>query len=106
MSNLVYQHMSHDSAQRFVVLGPVVEDWAAIQPDHVWHLHWRALRAERQANTLKQAQQIKRALYVHVVEHLVRSKILDLDHESLAQSPEPGRQAHENLACQSLQVRQ
>ena len=35
MANLVHQHVTDDRAQFLVVLGPVVQDRPAVQPDHV-----------------------------------------------------------------------
>ncbi len=35
VADLVDQHMPHNDLKRFVVLGPVIEDRAAVKPDHV-----------------------------------------------------------------------
>src|SRR6185295_16486337 len=71
MPDLVHQHMGDDRAERIVVLGPVIEDRAAVEPDHVWHLHRRAFRAERQPDAMKQPEDVELAAQPHPVEHLV-----------------------------------
>src|SRR5271169_5350460 len=85
MTDLVHQHMLDDGAERFVVLGPVIDDRAAIEPDHVGHLYRRAVGAERQANALEQAEQIELALGPHLIEHLIAWEIVDLDDKVRAQ---------------------
>ena len=62
VADLVHQHVGDDGAERLVVLGPVVEDRPAIEPDHVRHLHRRAFGAERQADALEQAEQVELGL--------------------------------------------
>src|SRR5262245_24636623 len=44
VADLVHQHVGDDGAERLVVLGPVVEDRAAVEPHHVGHLRRRAVR--------------------------------------------------------------
>ena len=61
MPDLVHQHMRDDGAERLVVLGPIVEDRAAVEPDHVGHLGGRALGAKRQSDPLEQAENVELA---------------------------------------------
>src|SRR5580704_5731705 len=75
MADLVNEHMLDDIAQRVLVLGPVIEDRPAVEPDHVRHLPGGAFRAERQADPLEQAEQVELALRLHLVKHLVAWKI-------------------------------
>ena len=93
MADLVHQHMRDDGTERLVVLGPIVQDRTAVEPDHVRHLHGRAFRPEWQAYALEQAKQIELSLRLHVIENLVSRKILDMDHETFAECPEILRQA-------------
>src|SRR5205823_526697 len=46
VADLVHQHMLHDCAQGLLVLGPIVEDRPAVEPDHIRHLHRIALGTE------------------------------------------------------------
>src|SRR5260370_30001054 len=50
VADLVHQHMGDDRPQRLLVLAPIIEDRPAVEPDHVRHLHRRAVLAERQAD--------------------------------------------------------
>src|ERR1700704_2677922 len=70
MADLMHQDVRDDGAEHFVMLGPVVQDRAAVEPDHVRHLHRRAFRAERQAYAMEQPHEVERAFDVHAVEHL------------------------------------
>src|SRR6516162_9060531 len=90
--DLVHQHVLDDGAQRLVVLGPIVEDRPPVEPDHVRHLHRRALVPEREADPLEQAEQVELALGPQIVEHLIGRKILDPNDQVLAQCAELARQ--------------
>ena len=46
MAYLMHQDMFDDSAKRLVVLGPIIENWAPVEPDHVRHLDGGASEAE------------------------------------------------------------
>jgi hypothetical protein len=80
------------------MLGPIVEDRAAIEPDHIGHLHGGAFRLERQADALEQSHQRERVVDFHVVEHFVLREVLDPDDQPLAQAAETVRQAGEHRA--------
>src|SRR5438552_2389260 len=69
VADLVHEHMGHDRAERLVVLRPVEQDWHAIEPHHVGHLHRRAFRLEWQAHALEQAEQVVLRLRLELVEH-------------------------------------
>src|SRR5215471_7319237 len=77
MANLMHQNMLDDRAKRLVVLGPIIENWTAIEPDHIRHLDRGAFRAERQPDALKQAEQVELGLRAHLIEHLVGREIVD-----------------------------
>src|ERR1700730_11216249 len=57
VADLVDQHMAHDVAQRLLVLGPVIQDRAAVEPDHVRKSGNVAMGLMRKPNTMKQAEQ-------------------------------------------------
>ena len=42
VADLMDQHVGNDGAERVLMLTPIVEDWPAVEPDHVGHLHRRA----------------------------------------------------------------
>src|SRR5581483_6641255 len=92
MADLVHQDVRDDRAERFVVLGPVVEDRPAVEPDHVGHLHRGAFRAEGHADSLEQAEQVEFGLGLEVVENIVGREILDPDDEAFAERAEFFRQ--------------
>src|SRR5208282_578520 len=106
MTDLVHQHMLDDRAERFVMLGPVIEDRAAIQPDHVGHLHRRAFDTERQTDALEQTEQIELALRVHFIEHLIAREIIDLNDEVGAQVAKFARQMAKHLAGEDFELRE
>ena len=54
--------MADDMAQRLLMLGPVVEDRPAVEPDHVGQPGDVVVAAERQSDALKQAEQVEFAL--------------------------------------------
>ena len=55
MADLVDQHVADDMAQRLVMLGPVIQDRPAVEPDHVGQPGDVVVAAERQSDVLKQA---------------------------------------------------
>src|SRR5712691_4333652 len=104
MADLVHQHVGDERAQGLVVFGPVVEHRAAIEKDHVGHLHRRAFVAERQADAVEQAEQVELALRLHLLEHLVAGEIVDPDDEVLAQRAEPRGQPAERRDGERLEL--
>ena len=104
MADLVHQDVGDDRAQGLVVLGPVIQDRTAVEPDHVGHLSRYAFRTKRQADALEQAEQIELALRAQVVEHLVGRKILDPDDQILAQRAKSLRQAAKGVMGERLQL--
>jgi hypothetical protein len=104
MADLMHQHMPDDRTERFVVLGPVVEDRAPVEPDHVRHLHRSALRAERQADALEQAEQVEIALGAHVIEYLLARKIVDLNDEVFAEIAKSAGQMAEYFGGEDFEL--
>ena len=88
---------------RLLVLGPVIKDRPPVEPDHVRHLDRVALGAERQADALKQAEQVELAFGAHMVEHLFGRKIVDLDDDIGAKVAETARQAAVNIAREQFE---
>jgi hypothetical protein len=74
--------------ERFIVLGPVVDDGTAVEPDQIGQSGNVILALERQACALEQSEQIIFAVGFHLVQHLVGREILDEDDEIFAQTPE------------------
>src|SRR5258708_19769702 len=87
MADLVNQHVADDMAQGLVMLGPIIQDRAAIEPDQVGQPRDIVIAAERQADALEQAEQIEFALRIHLVEHLVGRKIVNADDHAPASVP-------------------
>src|SRR3984957_11292040 len=106
MADLVDQHMADDPSQRFVMFGPVIQDRAAIQPDHVGQPRNVVLAAKRQADALKQAEQVEFAFGLHLVEHFFGRKIIATDDPAFAQTAKALRQALENLVRHRLDLGQ
>src|SRR5215831_4870008 len=102
MTDLMYQHMFDDGAERLVVLGPIVENWTTIEPNHVRHLHGGALRTERQANALKQAEQVEFGFGAHLIEHVVGGEIVDPNDDIGGEIAKALRQAPKHLAGQDF----
>ena len=84
------------------MLGPVVEDRPAVEPDHVRHRLRRAFGAEGEADALEKAEQVEFGLRPHVFEHLFGREVLDPDDEPLAEGAELLRQRGIGLAGQGL----
>jgi hypothetical protein len=77
MTDLMHQHMCDDRTQRFIMLCPVIENWATVEPDHIGQLPGLRHRSIlRQANAAKQAEQIKGCLGFHFAQGLILGKII------------------------------
>src|SRR4051794_31006372 len=97
MADLVNQHVADDMLQCFFVLGPVIEDRPAVEPNQIRQPGNVLIAAKRQADALKQAEQVELAFRVHFLEHLLARKIIDPDDHALAQLAKGFWQASENL---------
>jgi len=106
MPDLVHQHMRDDLAERVVMLGPVIENRAAVEPDHVWHLNGCALGTERQADALEQAKQVELAVRLHLVEDVLARKIIYSDDHIGGEVTKPLRQMLEDFAGQGFKFGQ
>ena len=97
VADLVHQHMADDGAQRLVVLGPIVQDRPAVQPDHVRQSGDVVVALLRQADALEQPEQVELGLGLHLVEHLVGREIVDPDDQVVAQRAKIRRKPGEHL---------
>src|SRR5215207_8310740 len=98
MPDLVHQHVRYERAQRLLMLGPIVEDRAPIEPDHVRELPGHERRAAlRQADAAEQPEEIERAVEAHLAQSLVVGKLLDPDDDAVARTP-PRRDARDRRA--------
>ena len=81
MSDLMHQNMCHDRAQRFLVFGPIVEDGAPVEKDHVGKppRFGRSLIL-RHADAVEKSKQIE-GLGFHGIQHIVSREILHQDHK-------------------------
>ena len=105
MADLVHQHMGDDGGERVLSVAPGVEQGAAVEPDHVGQFAGLGDGAAvGQAAAAEQAEQVEFALGPHLVERLVVGEIDHLDHDALAQAPEPGRKLREGGVGQRLDV--
>lgn len=96
VADLVHQHMADDGAERVLAIGPIIEDRAAIEPDHVGLLPGlREDFALRQAAAAKEAEQIVVAFAFHLVERLVVRPVVDADDDARAQLAKSFRQGVE-----------
>ena len=106
MADLMHQDMLDDGAKRLVVLGPIIENWAPVEPDHVRHLNGCALGTERQADALKQAKQVELAVRLHLVEDVLARKIIHSDDHIGGEVTKPLRQMLEDFAGQGFKFGQ
>ena len=97
VADFVDQHMADDMAERLLVLGPIVQDGPAVEPDHVGQAGDVAMALLRQPHALKQAEQVEFARCLHLVENLLGRKVVDADDQALAQIAKALGQALEHL---------
>ena len=64
----------------------------------------RALRAERQADTLEQTHQVERIVDPHIVEHFIGREVVDMNNQPLAQRAEFFRQPRKGLLCHDFDI--
>ena len=105
MNALTSGHVADDVAQLLLVLGPIVENGPAIQPDAVGlapGLRHRAVVGEPDAS--EQAEQVELAFELHVLDHLVVGKIGDADLDAAGQGPELSRQCRVGGGGQRLEI--
>ena len=79
VADLVDQHVGDDVAQRFLVLGPVVEDGTPIERHAVGSFAGGGVPALGDAAPLEEAEQVERRLQRQVVHDLLVGKFGDLD---------------------------
>ena len=105
MADLVNEHMGDDGAERLLVLGPIIEDGAAIEEDHVGKgARMGHLLAMGEPHALEQAEQVEFARGLHVFEHIVIREILDPDDDIAGQIVKSLGQARIGFARQRVQI--
>ena len=105
MADLVHQHVGHERAERLLVLGPIIEERAAVEPDHVRELPGRRRRpALREADAAEQAQKIEGAVEAHLAQRLVVRELLHPHDDAVAQTLEARRQSGERLFGETLEI--
>src|SRR6478735_7239060 len=104
MPDLMHQDMGHDFSQGVLVLGPIIENRPAIEPDHVGHELRGRIRLEWQSDALEQAKQVELALGTHALENLVSWKIFNSDDEVLTEIAEVLRKTRIRLRRKALDV--
>ena len=102
MPDLVDQHMAHDPPQRFVMFGPVIKDRPPVEPDQIGQAGIVAMALLRQADPLKQAEQVELAFRAHFVENFFCREIFYPDNDALAQIAEGFRQPLQDVVRQGL----
>jgi hypothetical protein len=103
MADLVNEHMGDDGAQGLLMLGPVVENRAAVEEDHVGQrARMGQLLAMGEADTLEQAEQVEVA-GLHVGEDIVIREILDPYDDIAGKLVKSPGQARISLACERVQ---
>ena len=98
VADLVDEHMRHEVAEGFLVLGPVVQDRAPVEPHHVGQLTGLEGGGRLgEAGSAKQAEEIEGRFAVHLPQGLVVGEVVDPDRDALAQAPEALRQARKGV---------
>src|SRR6516165_11210714 len=97
VTDLVDQHVTDDVAQRLLVLRPIIQDWPAVEPDHIGEAGDIRMTLIWQAGSLEEAEQIEFRFGLHLVQHLVAWEIVDPYDHALAQFAKALRQALEDL---------
>ena len=77
MADFMNQHMTDDMPERLVIFGPIIQNWSAIEPDHVGHRRDFIAAAKRQPDALKQSKQIEFAFGFHGSQNFLRWKVLN-----------------------------
>ncbi len=104
MADLVNEHMGDDGAQGLLVLGPVIENGAAVEEDHVGQRTGMSqLLAMGESYPLEQAEQVEVAGF-HVGEDIVIREILDPYDDIAGELMESLGQARISLACERVQI--
>ena len=92
VAELVDQHMGDDVAQRFLVLGPIVENGAPVERDAVRAFAGGRVPAFRDAAALEQAEQVERGFQRQIVHDLLGRKLGDLNDDLAGQRAKVRRQ--------------
>src|SRR5690606_29996100 len=104
MADLVHEHVSDDVPKGFIIFGPVIENGAAVQEDHVG-LGCRVAEAfPIEAYSRVKAHKIEWALDAELLQHLFGREVLHANYEISTHVTEMLRQPFPRLSGQDLQV--
>ena len=103
MADLVNEHMGDDGAQRLLVLGPVIENGAPVEEDHIGKCSgMREFLGLGEAGSLEQPEKVELAFGLHVAEHIVFREILDPDDDVAGKVVKSHRQTRMGLSRQRV----
>src|SRR5690606_29668067 len=106
VADLMDEHMGDDISQRLLVLGPVVENGAAVERYAVGPFARRRVPPFGDAAPLKQAQQVEGRLERKIVHDLVSGKFRNLDDDLAGQPAKFLRQVRIGLQCEEFELLQ
>lgn len=104
VANLVDENVCDDVAQGVLALGPVIENGAAIEEDHVRLARQIAEASPIKAYALVKAHQIEGAFHTELFENLVGREVFDADDEVAAHLAEMLRQPRPGFGSQLLDI--
>src|SRR5215208_4785961 len=106
MADLVHQDVGDERAKRLLVLGPVVDDRPAVEPDHVGELsRYERGPALSQPDAAEKSEKVEGAVVAHLAQGLVVREILHPHHHALAETAEAGGESPESLRGELLELR-
>jgi hypothetical protein len=92
MTDLMYQDMGDDGLKRIFALAPEIQQWPAIEPDHVGQGAGGLGRsALSQSLATEQSQKIELALRSHLIQRIVVGEVDDLNDKTFAQAAKRSR---------------
>src|SRR5579863_8231260 len=105
MADLMHQNMRDYVAEPLLVLGPIIEDGAAVEPYHIRQLAGQGQSAAlRETAAGEKAQKVEFCFAIHRVEDVLVGEIRDLDHETLAKVAKFLRQARIGRRCDLFEI--
>src|SRR4249920_2108014 len=102
MADLVDHHMADDVEERLAGLAPVVEQWPAVEEDHVVGAPHDIDAAARQGDAAIEAENVEGRLELHLPLDIYIGKILDAEDDIGDMSAERGGDGEEGLAGEAL----
>src|SRR5829696_4006636 len=107
MADLAHQDVGDQGAKRRLVLGPVVDDRPAVEPDHVGELsRYERGPALSQPDAAEKSEKVEGAVVAHLAQGLVVREILHPHHHALAETAKAGGEPPESLRGELLELRE